>query len=185
MFPFIPVPAANSALCGDSASLPCRVLIRNGWKLIQDSVWCGQDLNRFWWPRSRSQRPEQCLPLSLFSLCSLRLLFSTISMMKTSTATTRTEVMVTTIFRPPLPDMLSEMGSLVFSRGGMVPSDGQETLRYEGRQVVRSSGHQTLTLTDLQTHFHPKPTDMTFSLGGNLMPTMFGRLPRWQQADGP
>lgn len=55
------------------------------------------------------------------SLCSLLLLFSTISMMKTSTATTSTDVMVTTIFRPPLPDMLSEMGSPLFRRGGMVP----------------------------------------------------------------
>lgn len=36
--------------------------------------------------------------------------------------------MVTTIFRPPLPDMLSEMGSPVFSRGGMVPwKEGEET----------------------------------------------------------
>lgn len=60
-------------------------------------------------------------PLSLLSLCSLRLLFSTISMINTSTATTRIEVIVTTIFRPPLPDMLSEMGSPVFSKGGMVP----------------------------------------------------------------
>lgn len=36
--------------------------------------------------------------------------------------------MVTTIFRPPLPDMLSEMGSPVFSRGGMVPlKEGEKT----------------------------------------------------------
>lgn len=62
-------------------------------------------------------------PLSLLSLCSLRLLFSTMSMIKTRTATTRTEVMVTTIFSPPLPDMLSEMGSPVLSKGGIVPKE--------------------------------------------------------------
>lgn len=63
------------------------------------------------------------------SLCSLLLLFSTISIMKTSTATTSTDVMVTTIFRPPLPDMLSEMGSPLFRRGGMVPGGRDEEER--------------------------------------------------------
>lgn len=62
-------------------------------------------------------------PLSRFSRCSLLLLFSTMSMMKTRIATTRMEVMVTTIFRPPLPDMLPEMGSPVFRSGGMVPGN--------------------------------------------------------------
>lgn len=43
------------------------------------------------------------------------------SMMKTRIATTRMEVMVTTIFSPLLPEMLSEMGSPVFRSGAMVP----------------------------------------------------------------
>lgn len=72
---------------------------------------------------SEAKAVELCPPRSLFSLCSLLLLFSTMSMMKTRMATTRMEVMVTTIFRPPLPDMLSEMGSPIFRSGGMVPGD--------------------------------------------------------------
>ncbi|TNN69781.1 hypothetical protein EYF80_020013 [Liparis tanakae] len=65
--------------------------------------------------------------------CCMKAGYDTMSMIKTSTATTRTEVMVTTIFRPPLPDMLSEMGSPDFSRGGMV---AESTARYSRMKEV-------------------------------------------------
>lgn len=90
------------------------------------------------------------VPLSLLSLCSLLLLFSTISIIKTSTATTRMDVMVTTIFRPPLPDMLSEMGSPVFSSGGMVPLWKQK--QRTGTSLVRHWGGLLLLFCELLTH---------------------------------